>query len=236
MLERPAVVLDENADFDAGTQYHVNVTLNRTINEGFNTLVLPFDLTQTDLAKFGSEAEAYTLTGETEQADGTYQLNFTKADGTISANTPMILKGATAGMAYTFYGVDVKSTTAVTTETGHFQFVGNYNAKGTVPEGNWFVRAADGKLVESVGNSIKSFRAYIAPKDGAAVKAALICFDGTTTGVRGIENGELKMENWAGAVYDISGRKVSDNSSFVICPSSFPKGIYVSNGHKFIVK
>ena len=63
------------------------------------------------------------------------------------------------------------------------------------------------------------------------------------TGIGRIENGELRMENCAGAMYDISGRKFSDNSQssmlnsqFSILNSQFPKGVYIRNGRKYLIK
>ena len=53
-------------------------------------------------------------------------------------------------------------------------------------------------------------------------------FSATATGINEIENGKLKMED-AQHIYDLSGRKVS-------VPSVLPKGVYIRNGKKFVVK
>ena len=48
-------------------------------------------------------------------------------------------------------------------------------------------------------------------------------FDDETTAVRGIENGELRVEN---SYYDLQGRRV-------VQPT---KGLYIVNGKKLIIK
>ncbi len=62
---------------------------------------------------------------------------------------------------------------------------------------------------------------------------------GETTGIgdatRLIDNGEMIMDNGAGAVYDLSGRKVSVSSDSSV-PSVLPKGVYIVNGKLVVVK
>ena len=43
------------------------------------------------------------------------------------------------------------------------------------------------------------------------------------------------MDNGAGAVYDLSGRKVSVSSDSSV-PSVLPKGVYIVNGKLVVVK
>ena len=69
----------------------------------------------------------------------------------------------------------------------------------------------------------------------------------TTTGISTMHNEECIMHNAPSAVYDLQGRKVADNqrslsrsgesnpSSFISHPSS-PKGIYIVNGKKIVIK
>jgi len=49
-------------------------------------------------------------------------------------------------------------------------------------------------------------------------------------GIEEIENGELKIENWAGAVYDLRGQKVTPRTG-----NHLPRGFYIINGKKVYV-
>ena len=51
------------------------------------------------------------------------------------------------------------------------------------------------------------------------------------TGIRQMENGELKMEN--APVYDLSGRKIVNRNSI---NRKLPKGIYIVNGQKVVIR
>ena len=53
-----------------------------------------------------------------------------------------------------------------------------------------------------------------------------------TDGIIDIEHGTLNIEHSAGAVYDLSGRKV--NSQFIIHNSQIPNGLYIVNGKKWV--
>ena len=53
-------------------------------------------------------------------------------------------------------------------------------------------------------------------------------------GVREIHNAQFIMHNEAGAVYDLSGRKI--NSQCIIHNSQLPKGVYIQNGKLRIKK
>ena len=54
--------------------------------------------------------------------------------------------------------------------------------------------------------------------------------DPSTVGIRQMENGERKVEN--DGIYDLSGRRISSSS----VPAVLPKGIYIVNGKKVVVK
>ena len=52
--------------------------------------------------------------------------------------------------------------------------------------------------------------------------------DGESTGIRLIDNGQLTIDNEAGAWYDMSGRRLNGEPT--------KKGVYISNGKKVIIK
>ena len=74
---------------------------------------------------------------------------------------------------------------------------------------------------------------------GANVRAFKLNFGEETTGVgdatRLMDNGELIIDNEAGAWYDLSGRRVSVSSASS-ASSVLPKGVYIRNGKKVVIK
>ena len=50
--------------------------------------------------------------------------------------------------------------------------------------------------------------------------------DGETTGIRSIDNGKLKIDNEADAIYMLDGRRVAHPT----------KGLYIHGGKKILVK
>ena len=81
------------------------------------------------------------------------------------------------------------------------------------------------EFVMSSTNSIPAGRAYLPAAEVPANAApALVIAFGDVTGLKAIENGELRMENW----YDLNGRKLQN------VPTK--KGVYIKNGKKVIIK
>ena len=75
--------------------------------------------------------------------------------------------------------------------------------------------------------TLKAGKCYLRILKGQPTTARRIVFS-EATGLRAIENGKLTIENEAGAVYDLSGRKLDG------VPTR--KGIYIHNGKKVVVK
>ena len=72
--------------------------------------------------------------------------------------------------------------------------------------------------------------------DGFGGQTVNVTFEGDaeipdeTTGIRSIDNGQLTIDNWAGAWYDLQGRKIANGQK----PKT--KGLYINNGHKVVIK
>jgi uncharacterized repeat protein (TIGR02543 family) len=129
-------------------------------------------------------------------------------------------------------------------------FVGTYKTQNFTASDSYYYgfvgTAAGGKEVGTfvkVGGyvRVKPLRAYLVapggtPKSAPARRAGedipstlrvrLLGSDGETTGIISIENEKLKIENEAGAYYDLQGRKVAQPT----------KGLYIVNGKKLFVK
>ena len=202
-----------------------NVTITRKVvatdGVGYNTVCLPFDLTLGQVeAAFGTGSQVYAFS-ESSSDPMNATINFTKVDaGTITANTPVLVKATVASTSQTFEGVQVVAPTEdVKVEGANFDFVGTY-APITVDEGDYFI--SGGKLYKSEGKTnLKAFRAYIQAPDPEAKVNLFI--DGVSTSISEI-NGAVKDEN--AVIYNIAGQRVNKAQ----------KGVYIVNGKKVLVK
>lgn len=211
-----AVTLDEAT----GTSYtedieNANVTLKKTIYEGWNTITIPFAATA---EAFGADA-LYKYTRDTE--DGI--LNFETAE-TIEPNVPYLLSAPENGFGeYPFNGVTVKAANAETMTTlgTNYDFVGIYQ-EATVAEGDYIL--GDGAFYRSAGgNKVKAYRAYIKAKSDTPNNARLkISINGVVTAIDTIDGQAVNNA----AIYNLAGQKVERAQ----------KGIYIQNGKKVVVK
>lgn len=207
------------ADEESNTINNVlvaNVTISRKIKKGFNTICLPFDLTANQVASaFGTGSEVYAYSEASDDANSA-TINFNRNDGSISANTPVLVKATAASEEQVFNGVQIAAPTGEAKVAGtNFDFVGTY-APMTVAEGDYFI--GDGALYKSAGSTgMKAFRAYIHAKTDASVR---LFIDDVETGIEAI-NG-VEAEN--GAIYNIAGQRLG----------KMQKGINIVNGKKII--
>ena len=96
------------------------------------------------------------------------------------------------------------------------------DCKRLVPDGNYFSENL------WINNSNRSRRSTLIKDWLSAINFQ------EATGIRQMENGELKMEN--APVYDLSGRKIVNRKSVNRQFSNLPKGIYIANGRKLLRK
>ena len=123
----------------------------------------------------------------------------------------------------------------VESEDEHVQFIGTFSPV-TLDGGdksNLFL-GADNTLhwPQTDNYAIRSFRAYF-HVDGGSVSAIKLHFgedENETTGVVSIDNSQLTIDNWAGAWYDLQGRRVANGQK----PKA--KGIYIYKGKKQVIK
>lgn len=197
-----------------------NVTITRNVKEGFNTVVLPFDLTANQVAAaFGAGTEVYAYSEASEDASQA-TVNFNKNDGSISANVPVLIKATAASTEQTFEGVQVVAPANGAIVTGtNFDFVGTYAPIEAIAAGDYFV--GNGALYKSTGaTSMNAFRAYIHNKTNANVRFVIDGVDAT-----GIDAVEV-ISNNNGKLYNLAGQEVK----------SAKKGLYIQNGKKYVVK
>ncbi len=219
------LVIDE-ATANTFETYSGKVKLNYTVYDGWNTIALPFMVS--DLSVFGTGAKVYSLTGYN---NGSLQL--TSATSMASA-TPYVLYVETATTEpIVFNNVSIYSATAAeadcnTTKNGA-TFQGTYKP---IEAGSmnitWYGVTGEGKIMKAgSGASIKAMHAYFTLPEGDEAKTIaydgiVAGDDGTATAINALING-----NSQGELYDLSGRRVEGNVK---------AGIYVRNGKKIVIK
>ena len=216
-----AVAYDEAKTNTIENVQIANVTMTRTIKEGFNTVVLPFTLTANQVAAaFGTGTEVYAYSESSEDANNV-TINFNKGDGSITANVPVLIKATKASTEQTFEGVQVVAAEEATVAGTNFDFVGVYAPMEAIPEGDYFV--GNGALYKSAGaTSMKAFRAYIKAKSSEARVARFVIGGVETTGVNALEAATAAT----GKVYNLNGQEVKNAK----------KGLYIVNGKKVVIK
>jgi len=219
--------LNEDDDYTPIPATGVDVVLGRTLNAGgWNTFCVPFNISSEMIASvFGENTKVRELnTSEFNSTTKTLTLNFTDATS-IEAGKPYLVKVDAAVANPTFDDVTIVSGTT-TTETTYADFVPVMNPTSLTggDKSILFVTGGDKLTYPNTTGNINGFRAYFQLHDlPNEARSFAMSFDDETTAVRGIENGELRVEN---SYYDLQGRRV-------VQPT---KGLYIVNGKKLIIK
>lgn len=225
----------------------VNTTLTKTFNNtGWNAFFVPFDftLTQEMLNNFD-----FATLYATVLSNGVPVVSFEKANANdkITAYFPCLIKAKATGVqsfevgsvnykpstggvskdcsslkeTYTFY--PVMENTYIAAKNGYYlnseknSFVYNKNATGYIPPFTYYMTIQN-----------RDDNSYILPTDGKTnvVELRVIGAD-EVTGITDVE-GAAAME--AGKVYNLQGVVVGDSVE------NLPKGIYIRNGRKVVVR
>lgn len=217
----------QNSTFEAWTFEPVEELPITITTAGYATFYCPVAVTLP-----GDYLKAYAVS---EAADGKAQM--TDINGTIPANTGVILKGS-AGT----YELTIATETSVASDetnlltgtvastyvdeesyvlSNQTEGVGFYKAKKnfTVAENGTGAKVAEGATGTHFLNN--GFKAYLPKPEGTPDAARFFVFDfGTETAIEGIE-----ADNTADAVvYDLAGRRVQKAQ----------KGLYIVNGKKVV--
>ena len=214
----PIVTIDEEEAYTPSNATADVVELKRTIKEGINTIVLPFDVKDVE-GVFGEGSTVYVVNS---YADG--NISFEKSANGIEANVPCLLDAANATDGkgtYTFENVTLKSATELKSDdVDGVQLVGIYSTTDVPQDANSYV-VSDGALyfVDSKVN-IKATRAYFTVEGAseAGVKSISMSFGDDATGIVNVVESEAK----SGKIYDLQGREVKNPA----------RGIYIIDGKK----
>ena len=155
--------------------------------------------------------------------NGTSSVTLTEVDGgVIPADNAVLLKSDQTPIELTltdattgdYDGNELKAVDMETPQDG----TTNYYVLSKVNDNFGFFKLSSTK-------KLGAHKAYleVAPSNNAP---EYLGFDENTTEVGLIDNSQLTIDNWAGAIYDLQGRKVANPS----------KGLYIVNGKKVVIK
>ena len=244
--EGDAVSLADDEDYTPTAKDYAKVTLSRSFQEGWNGVVLPFDLTASVKTALGA-SDVKTLGSATEES-GAVTLNFVDAELPVAAGTPVLVKlGASLESGdVVINGAEIKTTTptSIVKEVEGSGFVADFTFTGTytnqtITDEAYFV-AADKfyHKAEGVNLSAKPFRAYITQEtiSGARMAVNFNLEDSETSGIADIHHEATANSRY----YDLQGRRVNatlvNSEKGIVNNSQLKKGLYIVNGKKVLVK
>ena len=244
------VTLDGNAnntdainELEVGKQY--NVTLNnRTFGANkWYAVVLPFSVSQKQMKDvFGKDVKVLHYS----DVDGTDLNLFEHFYQMIVGGTPVLVKPSVAVTNPVFNNVTLTSKKVVDIENTGFKCTGSWD-NVDFPEYSYFIDAKtnsfyqyDPTKVET--NTVKphagAFRSWIISTSTNPSEAKQLTMhingieeQGETTAIWNAISGNDDAEVASKGIYSLSGQKMNATDT-----RSLPKGIYIVNGKKFIVK
>lgn len=225
-----------------GNQY--NVTLNRTFGANkWYAVVLPFSVSQKQMKDvFGKDVKVLHYS----DVDGTDLNLFEHFYQMIVGGTPVLVKPSVAVTNPVFNNVTLTSKKVVDIENTGFKCTGSWD-NVDFPEYSYFIDAKtnsfyqyDPTKVET--NTVKphagAFRSWIISTSTNPSEAKQLTMhingieeQGETTAIWNAISGNDDAEVATKGIYSLSGQKMNATDT-----RSLPKGIYIVNGKKFIVK
>ena len=218
-----SITIDENDTYDNTLAGTVDVNLNRTIKAGLNSVVLPFDMDQTEVeAAFGSGSKVYVVSAYN---DKTSTMTFTTQTDGIKANVPCILEATAANNVFELSNRTLMTDTP-TASYGNLSFIGSYAATTTIEasENNYVLSGGQLYYVDTDGGvTMKGTRAYFQVAGSANSRdLSFVIDDGEATEIAEID--EEPVED--GVIYNLAGQVVGPDY----------KGIAIINGKKVLLK
>ena len=222
-----APVIDETAENSFTTGILPVAVLNYTPKNGWNTIGVPFQLTNDILTTiFGEGWKAYELTGYSNN-----EISFSQTTNFV-AGYPYIIYAEAAPQEASFKleNLYISSDTEKEDVRGGLAFRSTFApiVPGQLTE--WWGVTNQGRIQPAgSGASLKALRGYFymnasAPETNLnEARIVYINLDGTVTAISSVK-AQLKAD---GNTYDLSGRKLTGN---------LKQGVYIQNGKKIVIK
>lgn len=223
LFKTTAVTIDEDVTYDNTLAGTVDVTLNRTIKANYNSIVLPFSMTQAKVEEtFGDGSKVYIIGDYADES-----ITFAEQSG-IVANKPCILLATEASAApYALTGCTLVAGTPTDNSVANIEFVGSYAVTSPITKDDDNYVLSNGKLylVDSDGVTMKGTRAYFHLTTPSPIKALNVFFEDEEGGATAIANINSKKAA-DGTTFNMAGQRVGADY----------KGIVIKNGKKVLVK
>lgn len=225
---------------------NVSVSLTRKFdNTGWNSFYVPFDIKLTeDMVNTFEFAKIWDTELNRDNMSTTIEFYSLKAGDVIEANTPSLIRAKEAGeKTLRVENATIKKATTNTIDCAtieqNFVFCGVLEQTYIAEKYGFYLRSADNALVynENKEAYISPFMFYMTIQnkvDGSyyvtpsAQKIAIHVIGSEEA--TGVANVNAVATDGEGAVYNLQGVRVSDSLQ------NLPKGVYIRNGHKFVVK
>lgn len=228
------VTLEDTKTYNEAPALVANVTLNRKLGEKWNTIVLPFALTETQVTEmFGEGAKVAAYMGSTVNGEDV-TLNF-EEQTSMTANTPYMIKPGTSA-SKKVNGVILEPASELKkvedTKANGITFVGNYTTGQTLQQNSFFI--SNNVFYRASGEEkMKAYRAtFQVPSTMSGAKTMNTVFVGEGGSVTAIDDVQVSPQG-SFDVYHINGMLVKKNA---IDLNGLDKGIYIINGKKYVVK
>ena len=199
---------------------NVNVTLTRKMTTGtWNTLCLPFDV-----AEFSDIVASSRLAALSSFNAATNTLEFTSVSS-LEAGVPYLVFPEEDVESITIQGTIIDSELKPVSQST-WEFVGIYDPTTLYAGDTSVLFLGEGNTLyyPNVTNDLKAFRAYFRT---SGQSSANICVDGISTD---ITTATLDGNEGDGRIYNVSGQFMGNQTR------DLPKGVYLRNGNKIIVK
>lgn len=224
------ITLDENAaygyELEEGGWYSVH--LRRQLSPDYwNTFSVPFSITEKQVREVFGQG---TIITELESVVGNV-MNFVSSK-VIEAGTPYLIKPTKIVLlpAFSYKGtIEVKDEpTAVS--ISDYSFVANYSPYRMKTDGTEFFIGTNGNFYKpsATGAPLKGMRAYFVMPFGSMAKLNI---DGVVTDIEFIMiDGETMHNPALHGIYSLQGQYLGESTR------NLPKGIYIINGRKTVIK
>ena len=216
-----------NANYD---ENDITVKFIRTLSPSYyNTFCSPIDLSADEVETyFGEDCELEKITSH----NGTSAfLCYTVSE--IDAGSPYLIKPAATVTNPEFEGISIDNVAAKTLSLGSYSVTGTYSPVALDPATEAFL-STDFVLTYPAAstNTMNGLRVYFTLPEGSDAAAIAMLFDEESSWLEGIEQISSTSEDASteGYVYTLSGVRLGTTLQ------GLPKGIYIQNGQKFIVK
>lgn len=208
-----------NVTLPAGTY---NVTINRTFAQGWNTLCLPFSITPAEIGAKAAQEFSSVSEGKT--------LNFA-AVSQMQANVPYLVFFENATTSPFYYCGATQTPSAQDVTHSGITFSGNFTADKNMQGLYGVVTGTDGHqriLLGSAGATLPAMAAFFSSTQPLA-NMSLRMEGENMTDIEAIQTTENEAQT---DVYTLQGTRIQPATK----GARLPKGIYIINGKKVIVK